>query len=172
MNKGNAYIITGPERSGSRFIAKVVSYVVGLNEEYNWPGYDLKGTIGDSKICLHRSQPFKNLNQFSPLRQFENEFAGYNLNFILTTRDMSIVKYSKFLHDPTLSHQKLSHDQKTSRQIISDIIQSRHRSFIWNYETMIYLGDVYFRQLYSFLDSDSEFIPPDLVDGNAKYLIQ
>jgi len=46
-------------------------------------------------------------------------------------------------------------------------INSGEKYLIWSYEAFMFLRDDYLKLLYSFLEVDSDFIPP-LQDGNEK----
>ena len=53
-----AFIITGPESSGSRFIAKIIAYVVGATKNIDdWKGHDQCNSCLPNIIVLHKSQP-------------------------------------------------------------------------------------------------------------------
>ena len=61
----------------------------------------------------------------------------------------------------------LQRDHSTCKSIISDIVKSGEKYFIWNYETMVYLSDVYFNLLYDFLEIDSNNRKyPEVINGN------
>ena len=170
MTKKKAYIITGPESSGSVFISKVVSYVVGKDKVYGeWDGYGWNGELGDDIVCLHRSQPYISARKYCTLEDFKSTLPGYEIYFILTTRDNNIVSRSKISRF-SRSANDLTHNRDMSRNILTSIIESGERSFIWNYETSIYLRDSYFRLLYEFLGATIDFIPQDLRDGNHKHI--
>ena len=61
-------------------------------------------------------------------------------------------------------------DERISKAILSDIMKTE-KFLIWNYETMIYLGEAYFRELYKFIGVTPDDYPNDLIDGNQKYLL-
>lgn len=162
-----AYIITGPESSGSVFIARVIAHVVGKDVQYKaWEGYKWNGKIGDDLVILHLSQPAG--KEFFDLAWFQKTFADYDRYFILTTRDVNVIKSSKKQRFKK-SEKKAVLDQEKSKAILADIIQNE-KYFIWNYETQIYLKESYFQSLYHFLGITSDFFPPDLSDANAKHL--
>jgi hypothetical protein len=89
--------------------------------------------------------------------------------FVITTRDLSIVDRSKrarFRRSEALCRD----NRERSRQSIADVVQRNLPYFIWSYETLVYLLDDYLAQLYEFLGVPSAFVPPDLFDGNEKYV--
>lgn len=163
-----AYIITGPESSGSRFIARVISYVVGKDRHYrDWDGYKINGKIGDDLLVIHLSQPSGPM-QFHSLNRFKEMLSGYSLYFIITTRDQNIIQRSKIKNHHNSAETAKAHKIK-SQQILGEILQNE-QCFIWNFETQIYLEKVYFQKLYDFLQISSDFFPPDLLDANKKYM--
>jgi len=170
MKNKKAYIITGPESSGSVYISKIISWVVDKDKAYgDCDGYGMNGKVGDKIVCLHRSQPFGKDKRFFSLSEFESLFKGYDIYFIVTTRDGSISNRSKkkrFKH--TIKEMK-THRAK-SKKIIKEILESEHKSFIWNYETFMYLQKVYLNELYNFLGTKKSFPLNDIKDANIKYL--
>lgn len=163
------YIITGPESSGSVFISKVIANYVGATKNIDdWNGYGYCNSINPDIKILHRSQPFQNKNQYFTLNQFEEEFKGLELYFILTTRYIhfsNLSKKSRFGR----TEQDIENNMLKSKSILSEIINSNKKYFIWNYETMMYLNEVYFDLLYNFVDGVNKFYPK-IIDGNIKYL--
>lgn len=177
-----AYIITGAESSGGRFIARVIAYVLGKDKEYkSWNGVGFLEKPRDTLapildvVILHRSQPFGFVRnkkkgkeaKYSPLKLFQEKFREYELNFIITTRDSTIINESRISRHKR-NEEKLDVDHLKVKRILSDIIKNE-RCFIWNYETQNSLGHVYFQQLYDFLGVKTDFFPPDLFDANRKY---
>jgi hypothetical protein len=89
---------------------------------------------------------------------------------VITTRDVTIVDRSKrarFNRPESLCRM----NRERSRQWIVDLVQRRVPYFIWSYETLVYLRNDYLQLLYEFLGVQSDFVPPDLFDGNEKYVI-
>lgn len=164
-----AYIITGPESSGSVFVSRVIAYVLGKDKFYKqWSGYGLNGKEGDDLLIFHLSQPSRSPPKFYNLSELRELFLGYELYFIVTTRDVNIVKKSK-QHRFDRSESELEEHQKISRKILSEIIRNE-KTFIWNYETQFYLGNSYYELLYEFLQVKTDFFPKDLFDANKKYV--
>jgi hypothetical protein len=93
-----------------------------------------------------------------------------HIQFVITTRDVSIVDRSKRRRFNRSEH--LCRDNRNrSRQFIGSIIQKKLPHFIFSYETLVYLREDYLRHLYGFLGVQSGFLPPDLFDGNARYIV-
>jgi len=157
-----AIIITGPESSGSAFIAKTIGKAVGLK---NWDGYG-EAIFSDLRI-LHQSQPYKTRFQYADYPEYKFYYPQYDRYFVLTTRDVSIVDRSKKNRFKASTY-SLIHNRIRSKAILSNIIK-QDKFFIWNYETMIYLGKPYFDLLYKFLGIESNYYPK-VKDGNRKYL--
>ena len=157
-----AYIITGAESTGSVFISKCISTSMGF---YSWTGYGFYEPSDDIKF-LHRSQPRGSPLQYSDYTELSKIFSGYDCKYIICTRDISFSNLSKNKRFKRTDPQ-LQHNQNTCKSIISDIVKSGEEYFIWNYETMVYLGDVYFDLLYDFLEIDNNNRKyPEVINGN------
>jgi len=164
-----AFVITGPESSGSVYISKIIAHVVGKSSFGDWPGYGLCGQIGDDIVVLHRSQPFMEWNKYFTLDQFKEMFDGYQIYFICTTRDITISNISK-VNRFGRNQQACAENLQKSRSIVAEILANQELSIIWSYETFIYLGPAYLEILYRFLNVRSNFYPDNIIDGNTKYL--
>jgi len=93
-------------------------------------------------------------------------FNSYECKYIICTRDTSFSNLSKQRRFRR-SDRDLEHNYNTCKSIISDIITSGEKYFIWNYETMVYLGGVYFDLLYDFLEIDNSSRKyPEVINGN------
>ena len=161
----NAYIVTGPESTGSMFITEHTANVLGCKAFY---GKSVGRSLTDDTVVVHISQPFGKANNFLTLNNFRDWLSGYKLHFILTTRDKNIVKRSK---NRRFGHRKafFSSDEETSKAILTEIMKTE-RFIIWNYETMIYLNEAYFNQLHTFLGVESAIYPQNLFDANGKHV--
>ena len=167
----SAYVVCGPESSGSVFIAQVLSYAIGSCSQYkDYSGYGYNMQARNNGLVLHRSIPFQRPkcwqdSLLEEVDQFKNEYE--NINFILTTRYTEITLLSKM--------RRFGGDLSTARE---DIVKAlpffqslakEKSTFIWNYETMLLLGDAYFSRLYDHFGIDSQFYP-ETYDGNITYL--
>lgn len=101
---------------------------------------------------------------FASIEKIKEKLIGYELYFIITTRDMSCSLASQISRKFPA---KKGHYIK-SKEILSKVIQNE-RFFIWNYETFVYLKEVYLYLLYNFLEVSSDFVPGEIKDGNKKY---
>ena len=160
MKRG--YIITGSESTGSVFISKCISESMGFS---NWNGYKFFEPTSSLKF-LHRSQPYGKARQYSDYKEISNMFDGYECRYIICTRDISFSNLSKQRRKGR-SNPDLTHNHNTCKSIITDIVNSGERYFIWNYETMVYLGNGYFDLLYDFLEicrPSRKY--PEVINGN------
>lgn len=165
-----AYIITGPESSGSVFISKVLAYALGATKNIDdWDGYGHCKSVNPNIKVLHRSQPYCYKDQYCNLKQFREEFKNMDLYFVLTTRYHAFSNISKS-NRFNRTNEDIMNNAKESRIILSEIIKSGEKYFIWNYETMLYLKEVYFDLLYKFIGSNSKYYPQNVSDGNIKYV--
>ena len=163
------FIITGPESSGSVFIAQVIAYYVGATNNINdWSGYGYCKSLKPNIKILHRSQPWGNANQYFTLKQFKEEFKEMDLYFILTTRYTQFSNLSKIKRFGR-TKKDIDNNMLQSKLILSEIIKSNEKYFIWNYETMLYLNEVYFDLLYDFVEGINKHYPK-LKDGNINYM--
>lgn len=158
------YIITGAESTGSVFISKCISKSMGYD---SWDGYNLYEPSHEIKF-LHRSQPWGESQQYSDYKQLSKMFIGYDCKYIICTRDITFSNLSKHKRF-NRTNQEMERDHGVCKSIISNIITSGEKHFIWSYETMVYLGDVYFDLLYDFLEVKScDRNYPDVINGNIK----
>ena len=73
------------------------------------------------------------------------------------------------LTSPTKEEKEIANNMLQSKLILSEIIKSNEKYFIWNYETMLYLNEVYFDLLYDFVEGINKHYPK-LKDGNINYM--
>jgi len=177
MNKlGRAYIVTGPASTGSVFISKVIAQACGLTHKAKCGnlGYTLGlkpyGCAGKNTLLLHISQPYRSKYLYCDLKGFRSALEGYDLKFVLTTRDRTIIDESKVARFPW-AQEANKHNYEKSKEILRDIIRNE-KYFIWSYETMIYLDSVYFDLLYEFLEISPPLYPDNIKDGNKKYITE
>ena len=169
-----AYIITGPESSGSVYISKIIAYVLGETKDMNeWGGYGFckKNEPGNNDIIiLHRSQPYLQHDKYCDLNEFKEMFKDYELFFILCTRYHMISNHSK-KNRFQRTEEDLLDNYDISKKILGEITKTE-KFFIWNYETMLYLNESYFDLLYNFLEikTENRYYPTDIFDGNIKYI--
>ena len=162
------FLITGPESSGSVFISQVIANYVGATKNINdWNGYGYCKSIKPNIIILHRSQPWGNANQYLTLKQIKEEFKGMDLYFILTTRYHEYSNLSKIRRFGR-TEEDINNNMLQSKSILSEIIRSNEKYFIWNYETMLYLNEVYFDLLYDYVGGVNKHYPK-VEDGNKNY---
>jgi hypothetical protein len=156
--------VFGPESSGSKLIAKICSHVLDIDRYGDWNG----GSWSDHGLhkVYHRSLPYGIPPRFPDIIKLiaENE-KDYDLYFILTTRDISISEISRFKRF-SKPHDQLQLESAKAREIITDLLKSDQKCFIWSYETLMFLQQAYLNQLYHFLRVSTDF-SPKLVDGNV-----
>ena len=164
-----ALVVLGYESSGSVFTAKVISYVTGKCSFFGeWNGYGFNGSIGDDLVILHRSIPYMRPKLWhDDPQELLALFDGYDTQFIICTRDLSISHLSRKGRFGGTIADYVSDSQRATN-LFKKIIEN-YRSFIFCYETMVALEYVYFKELYRWLNIDSEF-KPDIKDGNAPYV--
>ncbi|MBR9800820.1 hypothetical protein GYB59_03570 [bacterium] len=151
-------IVTGPESSGSTFIARVIASELGI-QRWNGKNWSPHGKFGRVR---HFSLP--NAREWPDLERWRRIPNRY---FVLATRDINISQRSrKRRWGKSLEHYT-EHSHRAS-QIMGELLQTE-RCFVWSYETALFLGSPYFRQLYAFLDVRSD-PQGNMRDGNVKYI--
>lgn len=183
-----AFLILGPEGSGSVFIAKTISFAIGHCSYFGeWKGHGYNDKLGHEKLVLHRSVPHKNpelglhFEDGTPttreqrkrfLRNYEaakQELPGYRqINTILTTRDRHISIYGKQKRFGG-THEENANDFQIAAPLFAEVVAD-DSTFIWSYETMLLIGAPYFFRLYRFFGIQSSFVP-EIKDGNERYII-
>jgi len=172
MNESNCkcIFVLGPESSGSSLIARIVS--ANLNQhaitEYN--GVNFNAERFKHRVC-HRSLPsaYRKGPNWPDIDLWLTKFKDYDINFILCTRDLNISERSRRTRNFRTTGRGHSEESEEARRIMSDILTRELPSFIWSYETFMYLKVDYLRQLNRFLEIKAELLP-ELKDGNLKFL--
>lgn len=160
MNK--CVLVVGPESSGSMLIAKACAHALKIAEFGQWNGV---GWVGkdDHKLC-HRSLPYDTPSQFPDIAQWLSDHEAYEVKFILVTRDITMSELSRFQRWGKPFEQS-ERESKRAQQIMKEIMKGDQPYFIWSYETFMFLGESYLKDLYAYLGVESDFMP-SLVDGN------
>lgn len=169
--KKTAVIITGPESTGSTLTAQIVAHALGLGGGFQeWHGRGLLGEIGDELLVLHRSMPYGEGN-FLTLRQYEKLFDGYELKFVLCTRDRTIAGMSNMTRRDKTPRQQHEEVEK-ALGIMKNIMSSGHPVLVWSYETFMLLKGAYTDVLCNFLNAVWSFRIEDdfFIDGNVKFI--
>lgn len=165
--KRKAVFVLGAESSGSKLIAMVISNALSIDDYGDWDGTGYSDK-GNDKV-LHRSLPYMIPPQWPSIEEWVDEnIAGYDLYFVICTRDISLSEYSRAIRWDK-SSQQIKGESNRARQMISKIITSHHAHMIWSYETFMFLKQPYLQTLYKFLDIESDFMPV-LIDGNKRWL--
>ena len=159
-------LVTGPESSGSRLIARIASEVLNVQrfKDYSGMGTSYRGK---NKV-EHISLPSGPSIFYPDIDLWINQNKDFDLYFILATRDINISKLSK-MNKFARKKREVDKESKRAEEITSRIIKSGIKYFIWSYETFMFLQKDYLDLLYDFLGVESDFMP-ELKDGNLKYL--
>lgn len=158
----------GPEGTGSKLIARIISQALGIKGFDEWSGNGWCDS-GQHKIC-HRSLPYKNPPRYPDIGRWilENK-AEYEIVFVVTTRDITLSEMSRTKRFGKSSMQ-VHNESETAKFMIKNLINSGNQYYIWSYETFMFLGIDYLKLLYGFLGIESDFCP-SLMDGNRKKLL-
>ena len=169
------FLITGLESSGSEFAATVVHSCLNNNSSEKWYGRSSpKGyEVGANIAILHRSVPHGKYLKISSWEDYQtNVTKGYKKFYVIvTTRDEEISLQSSTRRFPSEGRNSTKAIDK-NRESLRDIFKNAENAFIWNYETVIILGNIYAKKLYEFINKpDCTFdVEEKMFNGNLKYL--
>jgi hypothetical protein len=169
MMKNKCVFTVGPESSGSMLIARIIANVLNVEKYGKWDGV---GWIdkGKHKVC-HRSLPFNIPPQYPNIAKWiSDNKRNYDIYFVITTRDLTISEVSRINRFPKTMEQ-VQKESKNARAVISALLNSDQKCFVFSYETFMFLELAYLKRLYKFLGIDSNFIP-DIIDGNKRRLVK
>lgn len=159
--------VIGPESSGSKLIAKIISHALNIDQYGEWNGMGWTEN-GMHKVC-HRSLPFLIPPQYPDIEKWiHDNQRDYDIFFVITTRDITLSEISRIKRFKKTSTQ-VQEESKRANEIIRDLIKSRQKYYIWSYETFMFLEMDYLKLLYNFLGINSDYMPA-LIDGNRKSL--
>jgi hypothetical protein len=159
-------LVIGSGGTGSMLASRIIAHVMGVKCYGCWNG---GGEIENLKTkVLHVSWPGGPVRnpQFRDLDSILRGHQGYRVRIVLTTRDrtMSEVSMRQRFRWSVKDTKQLS---RRAREHVKDLMRRDLDFFIWSYETFMYCQDAYLALLYKFLGVESDFVPDDLVDGNA-----
>lgn len=164
-----AIVVVGYEGTGSVFISKTVSYVLGYCSSFGeWNGYGFNRKPKLERNVLHRSIPYNRPRKWhDEPNELKSLFPDHDkVRFIVTTRDLTISTISRRRRFGGSFQQYREDNQRTTR-LLQRII-SEEDCFIWSYETMCALREPYFQKLYGWLGCESDFVP-EIQDANAAH---
>ncbi len=170
MKKRKVIYIIGCEKSGSKFIAKIIAHVFGVCKFGEWDGVGVCSSK-NKNIIAHFSQPHCNPIQYSNIKAIEQKHKDDELKFVITTRDINISEKSRIVTWGFHKHKNKENVSKESGEAkkIIEYILTNHDYFIWSYETMNYLKEAYLQTIYKWLGVKSTF-NFKIIDGNKKYI--
>jgi hypothetical protein len=168
MNKKRKVIyIIGCEKTGSKFISRIIANIMGVCGFEDWNGSGIC-LFQDNNIVAHFSQPHLNPPQYSDIKSIENQHKDDDLRFIITTRDINISEKSRIKGWSFKNKENVTKQSGEAKKIIEYILKN-HNYFIWSYETMNYLKESYLEVLCKWLGVTSNKCF-DIRDGNKKYI--
>jgi len=167
MNK--CVFVVGPESTGSKLISRILADALGVVQYSQWDGTGCVDN-GKDKLC-HRSLPYGIPPRYPDIADWINKHRDdYELFFVITTRDITLSETSRIKRFPKNLGQ-VRRETKHAKMIISELLKSNNKCYIFSYETFMFLQIDYLRKLYEFLGIDSTFIP-ELIDGNVRRIRQ
>jgi hypothetical protein len=179
MDKKDGIFIIGPESTGSTYVAKIIASNLGF-EDWNGRGFnccdDAFCDIGNGflhpctavdPIVCHRSLPFGGHLHQPPIEDWK---ATYNCRFVICTRDISISESSRHNRFGK-SLQQCQQESEEARVRLQRLMQAEEEStFVFSFESMLYLQVDYLRRLFDFLEIELMNPPTDIRNENRKYV--
>jgi hypothetical protein len=183
--KQKCVFVVGPESSGSTYVARIVSTALG-RPGWNGRGFNCCGEamcdqpsdhvypctpVPNGVLVCHRSLPFAG-SAYPPIRQWK---AAYDPRWIVCTRDITISELSRQTRMGKPAQQCSQQSDQAQAIIRSDILGSSDQTFIWSYETFMFLRDSYLNRLLTFLGIQQA---PELTgelsvrNANPKYIVR
>ena len=161
-------LVTGPESSGSRLIARTISKALDISE---FEEYDGRGVNYKSKHKVHHvSLPSGTNCEYLNIKAWVDANKEFDVYLVIATRDINISNNSKIqVHNK--KRKQAERENLFAKMIINDVLKSEINYFIWSYETFMFLKQDYLNNLYEFVGIKSDFMPT-LKDGNIKYVIK
>lgn len=161
--------VTGKEGTGGGLIARTLSHVLGIQEFQSWDGCVPHISCQGGDKVQHTSLPYGGgEGNWPDVARWVDKNRDYEQYFVITTRDVNISEMSKMVQcGKDLS--QVRRETQGAHRVLTQIMQGGHRTFIFSYETFMFLQETYLQRLYRFLGVESKFMPP-LEDGNVKYL--
>ena len=162
-------IVTGPESSGGSLVARTIAHVLGVSHYNDWSGMD-PHTVSDKYLKVqHTSLPASRPAVFADVQKWIYGDGGdVHISFVLTVRDNGISIRSKMRRAEMALDEAENHNVRAA-QLMAEIAASHRPHLFFSYESLIFLGSAYLKELYRFLGVDSDFVPP-LIDANTRYL--
>jgi len=154
-------LVIGTESSGSTMLTRTLAHAMGLMDYDTWTGHTgIKKKEGE---VYHLSLPTGTPSKFPNLREI---LPNYD-KAVIIVRDNTISRISKqrrWNKDIIQAHE----ENLTARSMLV-YTMVKADSYIFSYETFMFLGYPYLRLLYKWLGIKSDYCPK-IEDGNIKYL--
>lgn len=161
--------VIGTESSGSKLAARILAHALGIRPYGTWNGSGWATSTESPRRLCHRSQPYGAEGSFSDIARWNEENRGFDIRYVICTWDVTISQRSRRKRWPQRPPPVLDEQSARARAIIREVMQTCSFT-IWSYETFMFLGIDYLHELYRTLGIDSSFMPPDVVDANAKHV--
>jgi hypothetical protein len=154
-----AVLVVGLESSGSKLVARAVARRIvypGASRPWGWEGdWDGHGAVGNASLgtfVLHRSLPHN--DHFPDLDTILGQlaFLRFEVFVVVATRDREISFRSVLgTHQPDAGVARREHHAAV-RALVNLLQQRKYRATVFSHEALVLLGDVYFLQLFDFLN--------------------
>ena len=176
--QSKVFIIAGSESSGNKLLYKILSMANNIKKV----SHDVVDEWEINKITYNKDTHlvcFRSLPSYpkgTGKRRFTNildlyknlEKTGYLPYIIIPVRDPLCVEKSK-TRNHTKNKEISEEEINIAKKQISAIIKSNVRSFIFSYETFMFIGRDYLYLLSSFIEEPLH-LKLSLINGNRKYI--
>jgi len=161
--------VIGAESSGSKLVARILAHALDIEPYGAWNGSGWATAPHTSNRLCHRSQPYGAAGHYSDIERWNEEHRECDVRYVICTRDVTISERSRRQRWPDRSPGLLAEQTERARGIVRQVMRTCNH-VIWSYETFMFLGVDYLRELYGYLGVESDFVPPDVADANAKHV--
>ena len=164
--KNKFVLVIGRASTGSKLIAKLMAHILGVTEYGTWEGHDCPIENNSENIVIHKSLP--NDRDWPDVNGIISEYPDHEIYIIITTREETLAKQSR-TDTYHWTEEQEENDKFLSKNIISSVMNSGNKFFIWSYETFMFLGIDYLISLCKFMGIEEPEIPDyDFIDANPK----
>lgn len=167
LDRKKIVFVIGQESSGSRLVARACAHSLGIVDFDDWNA--IGWTHSEKASVCHRSLPYGTPPKFPDITRWLEKYGPNNdLFFVITTRDVTLSDISKVEVFGKSTALVMSERHKV-RAVIAQAMASGHPYTFVSYETLMFLGEPYWKELYAFLGiplADQKF--PVLKDANEK----
>lgn len=167
-------MVIGPESTGTHFISQILVCAAGIRNDMDTAKFGDFGEIENEMNRVHHiSLPTSPKAVFMPIEQMVVDFKKQfkEVYVVCCTRDITMSEKSRLNRMPFRTPDDVVNHTEHANKIISGVIENHSDiSFIWSYETFMFLKHNYMKKLYEFLKIENDFTEYVVNDANPKYI--